>query len=136
MLFRSAPRQRTRLRSGKLVTVGGEFLTECLIYDLSSRGCRIRLPAGRPLPRAIQLLDDQSGLLHRCALLWRDGSDIGVRFDVQAETRGGVDANASKKHLQELAKKLDISGRSKMDKDELAKAIDKANQKANAKSRS
>jgi cation transport regulator ChaB len=54
----------------------------------------------------------------------------------QRETRGGVDANASKKHLQELAKKLDISGRSKMDKDELAKAIDKANQKENAKSRS
>jgi len=52
------------------------------------------------------------------------------------ETRGGVDANASKKHLQELARKLDISGRSKMDKDELAKAIDKANQKSNAKARS
>jgi cation transport regulator ChaB len=56
--------------------------------------------------------------------------------DVQAETRGGVDANASKKHLQDLARRLDISGRSKMDKDELAKAIDKANQKANARARS
>jgi cation transport regulator ChaB len=56
--------------------------------------------------------------------------------DAQAETRGGVDANASKKHLQEIAKKLDISGRSTMDKDELAKAIDKENQKANAKARS
>jgi cation transport regulator ChaB len=65
--------------------------------------------------------------------------------DAQAETtgpsqnrstRGGVDANASKKHLQDLARKLDISGRSKMDKDELAKAIDSANQKANARSRS
>ncbi|HSP36237.1 MAG TPA: ChaB family protein [Frankiaceae bacterium] len=52
------------------------------------------------------------------------------------ETRGGVDENASKKHLQELARKLDISGRSTMDKDELAKAIDKANQKANAQARS
>jgi cation transport regulator ChaB len=56
--------------------------------------------------------------------------------DQQRETRGGVDANASKKHLQEVARKLDIDGRSKMDKDELAKAIDKANQKANANARS
>jgi hypothetical protein len=52
------------------------------------------------------------------------------------ETGGGVDANASKEHLYERAKELGVEGRSKMDKDELAKAIDKANQKANAKSRS
>ena len=52
------------------------------------------------------------------------------------ETKGGVDANASKKHLQDLARKLDVKGRSSMDKDELAEAIDKANQKANAKARS
>src|SRR4051812_27649781 len=29
-------------------------------------------------------------------------------------TKGGVDANASKSHLMDLAKKLDISGRSRM----------------------
>jgi cation transport regulator ChaB len=52
------------------------------------------------------------------------------------ETHGGVDANASKKHLQDLARKLDVKGRSSMDKRELAEAIDKANQKANAKARS
>lgn len=51
------------------------------------------------------------------------------------ETRGGVDANASKKHLEDVARRLDIKGRSEMGKDELAKAIDKANQKANAESR-
>src|SRR6195952_1929204 len=52
------------------------------------------------------------------------------------ETRGGVDANASKKHLQELARQVAINGRSQIDKDELAEAIDKANQKANARARS
>jgi cation transport regulator ChaB len=52
------------------------------------------------------------------------------------QTHGGVDANASKKHLQDLARKLDVKGRSSMDKGELADAIDKANQKANAKARS
>jgi cation transport regulator ChaB len=42
-------------------------------------------------------------------------------------TKGGVDANASKKHLVEVAKQLDISGRSTMKKDDLVKAIQKAN---------
>ncbi|HEY0400952.1 MAG TPA: ChaB family protein, partial [Blastococcus sp.] len=32
------------------------------------------------------------------------------------ETKGGVDANATKDHLLELARKLDVSGRSKMKK--------------------
>src|SRR3954468_16346056 len=41
-------------------------------------------------------------------------------------TAGGVDANASKKHLMEVAKKLDVRGRSSMTKDELVEAIGKA----------
>jgi len=42
-------------------------------------------------------------------------------------TAGGVDANASKAHLMDLAKRLDVSGRSRMTKDELVSAIKKAN---------
>ena len=53
-----------------------------------------------------------------------------------ARTAGGVDANASKEHLYDVASKLDISGRSKMNKDELVDAIQKANQKETRKSRS
>ncbi len=41
----------------------------------------------------------------------------------------GVDANASKKHLLEIARKLDISGRSAMDKSQLVEAIKKHNRK-------
>jgi cation transport regulator ChaB len=51
-------------------------------------------------------------------------------------TAGGVDANASKTHLMEVAKKLDVSGRSRMSKDELVKAIDKANDRKTRKARS
>ena len=50
-------------------------------------------------------------------------------------TAGGVDANASKKHLQELARRLDVKGRSRMDKDELVEAIRKANDRATAEAR-
>jgi cation transport regulator ChaB len=55
--------------------------------------------------------------------------------DTHRDTAGGVDANASKKHLYELASRLEISGRSKMSKDELVEALQKANNRASAKAR-
>jgi cation transport regulator ChaB len=55
--------------------------------------------------------------------------------DTNRKTKGGVDANASKSHLMDVAKKLDISGRSKMKKDQLVDAIKKANDKQTAKAR-
>jgi cation transport regulator ChaB len=45
----------------------------------------------------------------------------------------GVDANASKKHLLDIARKLDISGRSTMDKSQLVDAIKKYNRKASGR---
>jgi hypothetical protein len=56
--------------------------------------------------------------------------------DSDKPTAGGVDANASKKHLQDVARRLDVKGRSKMDKDELVDAIRKANDRETAKARS
>ena len=53
-----------------------------------------------------------------------------------APTAGGVDANASKEHLYGVASRLDITGRSKMTKDELVEAIQKANEKETRKGRS
>ena len=45
-------------------------------------------------------------------------------------TAGGVNANASKVHLFDLARRLGIRGRSRMNKDELVAAIDRANRAA------
>jgi hypothetical protein len=53
----------------------------------------------------------------------------------KSSTAGGVDANASKAHLRDVAKELGVKGRSKMDKADLVKAIDKANRSVSAKSR-
>lgn len=47
----------------------------------------------------------------------------------------GVDANASKRHLMDIARRLDIPGRSTMTKGELVSAIKKANRRATARSR-
>jgi len=43
------------------------------------------------------------------------------------QTKGGVDANASKEHLMDLARRLDVKGRSSMNKSELVDALQKAN---------
>ncbi|AAS05269.1 MULTISPECIES: ChaB family protein [Mycobacterium avium complex (MAC)] len=45
----------------------------------------------------------------------------------------GVDANASKKHLLDVARRLDVRGRSTMTKSELVDAIKKHNRRARAR---
>jgi cation transport regulator ChaB len=55
--------------------------------------------------------------------------------DTDRETKGGVDANASKEHLMDVARQLDVPGRSSMNKDQLVDAIQKANDKATRKAR-
>jgi cation transport regulator ChaB len=55
--------------------------------------------------------------------------------DTPAETAGGVDANAGKAHLLDVAKRLGITGRSRMSKSELVEAIQKANAAATRKAR-
>ncbi|GIH96166.1 ChaB family protein [Planobispora siamensis] len=53
----------------------------------------------------------------------------------QGKTAEGVDANASKEHLYDLARRLEVRGRSSMTKGQLVEAIKKANQRATAKAR-
>lgn len=55
--------------------------------------------------------------------------------DTDRDTAGGVDANASKKHLYDVAKRLDVRGRSTMNRDELVTAIERANDRASDRSR-
>jgi len=49
------------------------------------------------------------------------------------KTAGGVDANASKQHLYEIAQRLDVPGRSSMTKAQLVEAIGRANDRESAR---
>ena len=51
------------------------------------------------------------------------------------ETAGGVDANATKAHLLDVAKRLGVPGRSSMTKDELVAGIQRANDRETRKAR-
>ena len=53
----------------------------------------------------------------------------------KGDSAEGVDANASKKHLVDVARRLDVPGRSTMTKDELVSAIEKANRRETRRNR-
>jgi cation transport regulator ChaB len=55
--------------------------------------------------------------------------------DRPTATAGGVNANATKDHLMDVARRLDVKGRSSMTKDQLVKAIQKANNRQTTKAR-
>jgi cation transport regulator ChaB len=55
--------------------------------------------------------------------------------NAKGQSAEGVNANASKKHLMDVARRLDISGRSSMDKSELVSAIKKANRRETSRNR-
>ena len=73
---------------------------------------------------------------------WEPKDDPGPS-DARAEKGGlndkesaeGVDANATKEHLLDVARRLDVEGRSTMTKDELVEAIQKANDAATRQAR-
>ncbi len=74
---------------------------------------------------------------------WEPKQEHGPSDDHAAEgrtsprpTEEGVDARASKQHLYDLAKRLDVPGRSRMSKAELVEAVKKANRTATAQARS
>ena len=69
--------------------------------------------------------DPQAARGGRAARAHRDDGD----------SAGGVDVNASKAHLYEIAKRLGVKGRSTMGKEELAQAVQRANDRATAAAR-
>ena len=53
----------------------------------------------------------------------------------RGRSAGGVDANATKQHLYEQAKRLGVHGRSRMSKDELVQALQRASERETRKAR-
>jgi hypothetical protein len=82
---RGAGRQRTRLRSGKILDAANCFLSDCLIHDRSATGLRLALPRNLGLPQQFRLHDDETGAVDVVATVWRRGAVVGVRYSAAAK---------------------------------------------------
>ena len=77
---RAYPRERTRLRSAKLLDGGCRFLSEGRIYDRSRDGLRLALARDVTLPRELAVHIDETAEVREAKIIWRRGSTIGVRL--------------------------------------------------------
>ncbi len=85
---RSRPRERTRLRSAKLLDVSCRFLSEGRICDRSRDGLRLALARDVVLPPKLAVHIDETSEVREAKVVWRRGSTIGIQL------RGTLPASA------------------------------------------
>lgn len=85
------------------------------------------MPASKDMPSTLRRSS------RKARETWAKAHDAAARRG--GATAGGIDANASVTHLREQARKLDVPGRSRMNRGELVAALNKASGRANAKVR-
>jgi hypothetical protein len=78
--LRAHPRERTRLRSAKLLDGCCRFLSEGRICDRSRDGLRLALARDVTLPARLAVHIDETSEVREAKLIWRRGSTIGVRL--------------------------------------------------------
>jgi hypothetical protein len=77
---REGPRERTRLRSAKLLDGAYRFLCEGRICDRSRDGLRLALMRDIALPPQLAVHIDETSEVREANVIWRRGSTIGIRL--------------------------------------------------------
>mgnify|MGYP001765146396 CR=1 FL=1 len=77
--LRIAPRLRVRLRYGTICDLRLRALAECAVQDVSATGARLLVPPRVLLPTRFNLVEDEGRAVSPVALVWRRGSECGVR---------------------------------------------------------
>jgi hypothetical protein len=77
---RKGPRERTRLRSAKLLDGAYRFLCEGRICDRSREGLRLALARDIALPPQLAVHIDETSEVREAKVIWRRGSTIGIRL--------------------------------------------------------
>ena len=76
-------RQHQRLRTvreGTLRIEGAPSDIGCIVLDLSLGGARLHLHNAWESFERCQLYIETEDVRHTCEVVWRDGSEVGVRF--------------------------------------------------------
>ncbi|CUW45718.1 hypothetical protein B3286c2_0843 [Brucella vulpis] len=77
---RREERQRTRLRSGKIVNLDGRFVVECQFIDIAPHGAKIRVREALYLPERFWLFDYHYARALLARLAWRKRREFSVEF--------------------------------------------------------
>lgn len=75
---RGSERRRLRFQTGKLVDDSGRFLSECIVYDRSSRGLRLSLQRDVAVPSSFSLYLDKDGEILSLQTVWRRETMMGA----------------------------------------------------------
>jgi hypothetical protein len=81
---RAHSRERTRLRSVKLLDGAYRFVCEGRICDRSRNGLRLALAQDVPLPPQLAVHIDETSEVREVKVIWRRGSTIGIRLHSDA----------------------------------------------------
>ena len=77
---RAHPRERTRLRSAKLLDGSYRFVCDSRICDRSRNGLRVALARDITLPPQLAVHVDETSEVREAEVVWRRGSTIGIRL--------------------------------------------------------
>ena len=66
--------------SGAWVKIGGLAIRRCVIADVSSSGVRLIVDASVPIPREFELVTDKGAPGRKCAIKWRNATQLGAAF--------------------------------------------------------
>ena len=76
---RGFARRRSHLRSGKLLDIENRFLCECLIYDRSNTGFRLKLARNISISKNCHLFEDETCAVNLVSIAWRRDCMAGAR---------------------------------------------------------
>jgi PilZ domain-containing protein len=76
---RHAPRRRV-LKAGIAASNDRHLTVACTVRDVSTTGARLRAEGSLSLPDHFELIIELDGLEANCEVVWRRGSEVGVRF--------------------------------------------------------
>ena len=77
---RRASARRRMLKAGVIVFNGTCSSLRCTVRDLSDGGARLKIDQLVHVPASFELIIEIDGLYAKSAVVWRKGSDAGVRF--------------------------------------------------------
>jgi hypothetical protein len=76
---RAAPRRRM-LKAGQIAYNDRHVTIGCTVRDMSATGARLRVEGSVTAPDTFELLIGLDGLEANCQVVWRSGTDVGVKF--------------------------------------------------------